>query len=35
LRAGPYTSREDAQAAVKKMADLEVTPKIIEMKTPQ
>jgi len=35
LRSGPYISREDAQAAVKKMADLEVTPKIIEMKTPQ
>ncbi|BDW11189.1 hypothetical protein PSHI8_12710 [Polynucleobacter sp. SHI8] len=35
LRSGPYTSREDAQAAVKKMAELEVTPKIIEMKTPQ
>jgi len=35
LRAGPYTNKDDAQAAVKKMADLEVTPKIIEMKTPQ
>ena len=35
LRSGPYTSKEDAQAAVKKMAELEVTPKIIEMKTPQ
>ena len=34
LRAGPYTNKEDAQAAVKKMADLELTPKIIEMKTP-
>jgi len=35
LRSGPYTSREDAQAAIKKMAELDVTPKIIEMKTPQ
>jgi DedD protein len=35
LRSGPYTSREDAQAAVKKMAELEVTPKIIEMKPSQ
>jgi DedD protein len=35
LRSGPYTSRDDAQAAVKKMAELELTPKIIEMKTPQ
>jgi DedD protein len=35
LRAGPYTNREEAQAAVKKMAELEPTPKIIEMKTPQ
>lgn len=35
LRSGPYTSRDDAQAAVKKMVELELTPKIIEMKTPQ
>jgi DedD protein len=35
LRSGPYNSREDAQAAVKKMAELEVTPKIIEMKSSQ
>jgi DedD protein len=32
LRAGPFTSKEDAQAAMKKMADLDVTPKIVEMK---
>lgn len=35
LRAGPFTNREEAQAAVKKMAELELTPKIIEMKTAQ
>jgi DedD protein len=35
LRAGPYPNREDAQLAVKKMSELELTPKIIEMKTPQ
>jgi len=34
LRAGPFPNREDAQAAVKKMSELELTPKIIEMKTP-
>jgi len=34
LRSGPYASREDAQVAVKKMSELEVTPKVIEMKTP-
>jgi DedD protein len=32
LRAGPYTNKEEAQAAMTKMADLEVTPKLIEMK---
>ncbi len=32
LRAGPFTSKEDAQAAMKKMAELDVTPKIVEMK---
>jgi DedD protein len=35
LRSGPYPSKEDAQIAVKKMAELDVSPKIIEMKTPQ
>jgi len=35
LRAGPFPNREDAQLAVKKMSELELTPKIIEMKTPQ
>jgi len=35
LRSGPYTSRDDAQVAVKKMVELELAPKIIEMKTPQ
>jgi len=33
LRAGPFLSKEEAQSAMKKMEDLEVTPKIIEMKT--
>ena len=32
LRAGPYTNKDEAQAAMTKMADLEVTPKLIEMK---
>ncbi len=35
LRAGPYNSRDEAQVAVMKMIELELTPKIIEMKTPQ
>jgi DedD protein len=35
LRSGPYTSRDDAQVVVKKMVELELAPKIIEMKTPQ
>jgi len=35
LRSGPYASKEDAQVAVKKMSELEVSPKVIEMKTPQ
>ena len=35
LRSGPYASKEDAQVAVKKMSELDVSPKVIEMKTPQ
>jgi DedD protein len=32
LRAGPFTSKEDAQAALKKMSDLDGNPKIVEIK---
>jgi DedD protein len=35
LRSGPYTSREDAQVAVKKISELDLTPKIYEMKAAQ
>ena len=35
LRSGPYSSREDAQVAVKKISELDLTPKIFEMKAPQ
>jgi DedD protein len=32
LRAGPFSSKEEAQAIVKKMSDLDIDPKILEMK---
>lgn len=35
LRAGPFANKEEAQLALKKMADLELSPKIIEIKTAQ